>query len=115
MSAEGKSRIVKFSVPPVDVSASRWLDEQYSISESLRQLIREAIQREGYVDVVNKPVEQLPRRGRPPRQQDDDEGDEPELSSKVEGSLPDDEADEREPGLDEGGQLDINAVMSARS
>lgn len=59
-------RRLRWSVPKVDVSVNKWLDAQYSISESLRALIRESIQREGCVDVVNKPVEQLPRRGRPP-------------------------------------------------
>ncbi|MFC4048332.1 hypothetical protein ACFOY4_01440 [Actinomadura syzygii] len=49
------------------MSTNRWLDEQADISRSLRVLIRESIQREGYIDVDNKPVEQLPRRGRPPQ------------------------------------------------
>ncbi|MGW1616938.1 hypothetical protein ACWCQZ_47720 [Streptomyces sp. NPDC002285] len=47
------------------------------ISQSLRLLIRESIQRDGHVDVHYKPVEQLPRRGRPPlesiEQREDDE------------------------------------------
>lgn len=59
-------RRVRWSVPTADVSVNRWLDLQDSISDSVRLLIRESIQREGYVDVVNKPVGQLPRRGRPP-------------------------------------------------
>ncbi|MFE4332489.1 hypothetical protein ACFRQM_24615 [Streptomyces sp. NPDC056831] len=54
-----------------------WLDEQENISQSLRLLIRESIQRDGYIDVVYKPVDQLPRRGRPPlestEQRDDEE------------------------------------------
>ncbi|MFE6939615.1 hypothetical protein [Streptomyces chartreusis] len=43
-----------------------WLNEQADISQSIRLLIRESIQRDGYIDVYYKPVEQLPRRGRPP-------------------------------------------------
>lgn len=64
-SSANAPRRVRWSVPTADVSVNRWLDLQDSISESVRLLIRESIQREGYVDVVNKPVEQLPRRGRP--------------------------------------------------
>ncbi|MEH1587992.1 hypothetical protein [Cutibacterium avidum] len=60
-------RRVRFSVPPADVSVGSWLDAQYSISESLRALIRDAIRRDGIVDVINRPVRQEPRRGRPPR------------------------------------------------
>ncbi|MFK0179635.1 hypothetical protein ACIQVR_27115 [Streptomyces xanthochromogenes] len=43
-----------------------WLNEQADISQSIRLLIRESIQRDGYIDVFYKPVDQLPRRGRPP-------------------------------------------------
>jgi hypothetical protein len=60
-------RRLRWSVPAADVSVNQWLDVQESISSSLRLLIRESIEREGYIDVVNKPVEQLPRRGRPPQ------------------------------------------------
>ncbi|MEU7318334.1 hypothetical protein [Streptomyces sp. NPDC007083] len=59
-------RRLRWSVPRVDVSTNRWLDMQNDISRSLQLLIRESIQRDGYIDVVNRPVEQLPRRGRPP-------------------------------------------------
>lgn len=60
-------RRLRWSVPAADVSVNQWLDVQENISSSLRLLIRESIEREGYIDVVNKPVEQLPRRGRPPQ------------------------------------------------
>ncbi|UJW28814.1 hypothetical protein L3Q67_26500 [Saccharothrix sp. AJ9571] len=59
-------RRLRWSVPAADVSTNRWLDGQENISRSLQLLIRESIQRDGYIDVVNRPVEQLPRRGRPP-------------------------------------------------
>jgi hypothetical protein len=42
-----------------------WLGLQDNHSLSVRMLIRESIERLGYVDVVNKPVDQLPKRGRP--------------------------------------------------
>jgi cell division septation protein DedD len=60
------SRKLRVSIPAADVSVLQWLDAQASLADSLRVLIRESIQRDGYIDVAFKPVEQLPRRGRPP-------------------------------------------------
>lgn len=56
---------VRLSVPQADVSVIEWLAQQHEISLSLRILIKESIQREGITDVANRPVVQLPRRGRP--------------------------------------------------
>ncbi|MBO3663084.1 hypothetical protein [Microbacterium stercoris] len=50
------SRKVQITVPVADVSVIEWLNLQYSASESVRRLIREAIEREGFVDVANRPV-----------------------------------------------------------
>ncbi|PUB32529.1 hypothetical protein C8K30_1011055 [Promicromonospora sp. AC04] len=61
---QGGPRKVRWTVPAVDTSVIAWLDAQENISQSVRLLIREAIQRDGYIDVVYKPVEQLPRRDR---------------------------------------------------
>ncbi|MFJ5071691.1 hypothetical protein ACIQC7_35275 [Kitasatospora sp. NPDC088556] len=76
----GEPRKVRWTVPAADTSVIEWLDQQENISQSLRQLIRESIQRDGYIDVFYKPVDQLPRRGRPPletaEQREDDEADE---------------------------------------
>ncbi|MCX4405884.1 MULTISPECIES: hypothetical protein [unclassified Streptomyces] len=76
-SQPGEPRKVRWTVPAADTSVIEWLNVQADISQSLRQLIRESIQRDGYVDVYYKPVEQLPRRGRPPlestEQHEDDE------------------------------------------
>ncbi|WP_434598286.1 hypothetical protein [Streptomyces sp. A5-4] len=73
----GEPRKVRWTVPAADSSVIEWLNEQTDISQSIRLLIRESIQRDGYVDVYYKPVEQLPRRGRPPlestEQREDDE------------------------------------------
>lgn len=70
-------RKLRWTVPAADTSVIKWLNEQQDPSQSLRLLIREAIQRDGYIDVYYKPVEQLPRRGRPPlevtEQHEDDE------------------------------------------
>lgn len=57
----------RFSVPVRDESVERWIAEQSTLSHSLRQIIREAIERDGFVDVTCRPVKQLPRRGRPPQ------------------------------------------------
>ncbi|MFC9755188.1 hypothetical protein [Streptomyces sp. NPDC056921] len=62
----GEPRKLRWTVPAVDTSVIEWLDAQKDISQSLRLLIRESIQRDGYIDVFYKPVDQLPRRGRPP-------------------------------------------------
>ncbi|MER6520043.1 hypothetical protein ABT246_24715 [Streptomyces sp. NPDC001553] len=59
-------RKVRWTVPAADTSVIEWLNEQADISQSIRLLVREAIQRDGYIDVFYKPVDQLPRRGRPP-------------------------------------------------
>jgi hypothetical protein len=71
MTDKAEPRRLRWSVPRADESTNRWLDEQYDISRSLQLLIRESIQRDGYIDVVNRPVEQLPRRGRPPQGEQD--------------------------------------------
>lgn len=74
-------RKVRWTLPAADTSVAEWLDAQENISESLRLLIREEIQRSGYVDIAYKPVEQLPRRGRPPKSEttpQDDQDDRPE-------------------------------------
>ncbi|QWF85726.1 hypothetical protein [Amycolatopsis sp. CA-230715] len=59
-------RRLRWSVPVEDVSTNQWLDVQHSISRSLQLLVRESIERDGIIDVVNRPVQQRPRRGGPP-------------------------------------------------
>lgn len=153
--SEGELRRLRWSVPAEDVSTNRWLDAQRSISGSMRLLIREAIRREGYIDVVNKPVEQQPRRGRPPKNEiagairpvgdvDPERGREmvrealiehfdcdPADAERAAGEIFASQGREQteteteppqpastpspDPGLDEGGQLDINALMANRS
>ncbi|KIA74372.1 hypothetical protein ANMWB30_09450 [Arthrobacter sp. MWB30] len=55
----------RFNVPQVDESVVMWMGMQNDPSISIRMLIRESIERLGYVDVFNRPVAQLPKRGRP--------------------------------------------------
>lgn len=62
-----------FSIPKADESTLAWWDAQDDASLSLRLLVREEIQRNGYTDTANRPVEQLPRRGRPPKTEVDED------------------------------------------
>lgn len=55
----------RVSVPAADEAVLAWMDLQDNPSLSVRMLIRENIERNGYVDVINRPVAQLPKRGRP--------------------------------------------------
>lgn len=57
----------RLNVPVADDSTQKWIAAQTCPSISIRQLIRQAIERDGYVDAMCSSVEQLPRRGRPPK------------------------------------------------
>ncbi len=65
----------RVSVPETDESVLAWIGAQSDLSNSVRALIRESIERNGYRDATCYPVVQQPRRGRPPKQSFDDEGD----------------------------------------
>jgi hypothetical protein len=54
-------------VPDADESVLAWIGAQSDLSASVRSLIREAIERHGYRDATCYPVQQQPRRGRPPK------------------------------------------------
>lgn len=56
----------RLTIPQADESSATWYEMQDDPSASVRLLIRESIQRDGYVDVINRPVDRQPRRGRPP-------------------------------------------------
>lgn len=56
----------RLTIPGVNRSVLTWFELQDDASASVRHLIQESIQRDGYIDVINRPVEQQPRRGRPP-------------------------------------------------
>lgn len=62
-----QSRRFRVSVPEADESALAWIGAQSDLSASVRSLIREAIERHGYRDATCYPVQQQPRRGRPPK------------------------------------------------
>lgn len=61
----------RVSVPDADESVLAWIGAQSNLSESVRALIREAIERNGYRDATCYPVVQQPRRGRPPKNVDE--------------------------------------------
>lgn len=63
-----QSRRFRVSVPDADESVLAWIGAQSDLSASVRALIREAIERHGYRDATCYPVQQQPRRGRPPKQ-----------------------------------------------
>jgi len=60
-------------VPEADESVLAWIGAQSDLSASVRALIRDAIERHGYRDATCYPVQQQPRRGRPPKQVDQPE------------------------------------------
>ena len=62
-----QSRRFRVSVPEADESVLAWIGAQSDPSASVRSLIREAIERHGYRDATCYPVQQQPRRGRPPK------------------------------------------------
>lgn len=57
----------RFSVPDADASVNNWVQQQSNLSMSLRMLIGECIERNGYGDYTCR--ERIPgaRRGRPPK------------------------------------------------
>jgi hypothetical protein len=50
----------RLSVPSADEAVSTWMELQDNQSLSIRMLIRDSIERHGYVDIANRPVAQLP-------------------------------------------------------
>ena len=68
-----QSRRFRVSVPDADESVLAWIGAQSDLSASVRTLIRDAIERHGYRDATCYPVQQQPRRGRPPKQADQTE------------------------------------------
>lgn len=59
-------RRFNLTVPMADESVIAWLDMQENKSVSVRTIVRDYITRNGYTDPLCLPVEQGPRRGRPP-------------------------------------------------
>lgn len=66
----------RLNVPIADATVNDWLDAQDNVSNSIRAVIREYIERNGFEDPTCRPVTQLPRKGRPPGSSlDQDDGD----------------------------------------
>ncbi|MCI4659737.1 hypothetical protein [Cryobacterium zhongshanensis] len=66
ISADENSERKRISIPKADDSVLAWWDVQKDSGLSVRLLIRNEIERNGYTDAAYRPVAQLPRRGRPP-------------------------------------------------
>lgn len=80
----------RVSVPETDESVLAWIGAQSDLSNSMRALIRESIERNGYRDATCYPVVQQPRRGRPPKNTDEaEDATVPEMIKPV--AQPDDE------------------------
>lgn len=70
----------RLSIPRADESVLEWWEAQADPALSIRLLIRNEIERNGFTDTAFRPVTQLPRRGRPPVEagaQDEAAGDQP--------------------------------------
>ena len=81
-----QSRRFRVSVPEADESVLAWIGAQSDLSASVRTLIRDAIERHGYRDATCYPVQQQPRRGRPPKQADSaDQAEQPETHVAIDG------------------------------
>ena len=84
-----QSRRFRVSVPDADESVLAWIGAQSDLSASVRSLIREAIERHGYRDATCYPVQQQPRRGRPPKSteltEQADQADQPETHVAIDG------------------------------
>lgn len=52
-------RRIRITVPEADVSTIEWLDAQDNVSVSVRTIIHEYIEREGFTDPHNRPVRQI--------------------------------------------------------
>lgn len=75
----------RVSVPETDESVLAWIGAQSDLSNSVRALIRESIERNGYRDATCYPVVQQPRRGRPPKNVDEESVDAVVVESADEG------------------------------
>lgn len=63
--AKAERKYVKLSIPLADASVLRWLEGQDNMSDSIRQLIRQDIEKNGYDDVFCRDIVPGAKRGRP--------------------------------------------------
>lgn len=62
---ETKRRYIKIGIPLGDTSVLAWLDKQVNMSDSIRALIREDIEKNGYSDIFCREVVPKGKVGRP--------------------------------------------------
>ncbi|MFD2794598.1 hypothetical protein ACFS27_13660 [Promicromonospora vindobonensis] len=108
----GEPRKIRWTVPAVDTSVIAWLDAQTKPTQSLRWLVREAIQHHGYTDVVYQPVEQLPHLGHPTQAEQSDDGPSSSPAPRDEESAPA-PADDSEESTQPAKQVSIDEIMSS--
>ena len=77
----------RVSVPETDESVLVWIGAQSDLSNSVRALIRESIERNGYRDATCYPVQQQPRRGRPPKNTDEVDESQSEADDTIVGTF----------------------------
>lgn len=58
-------KYVKVGIPIADISVMRWLENQDNMSDSIRSLIRDDVERNGYSDVFCREVVPGAKKGRP--------------------------------------------------
>lgn len=58
----------RLTVPAGDVTVLEWIEKQYNVSQSIRQLIREFVREHGLIDATCIAVEQEPPRQRAPQE-----------------------------------------------
>lgn len=51
-----QKRYIKIGIPMDDISVLKWLEKQHNMSDSLRHLIKEDVERGGYSDVFCREV-----------------------------------------------------------
>lgn len=65
MAEKGSRRYVKLSIPLADETVINWLNNQESMSDSIRMLIRDDVAKNGYGDLFCREVVPGAKRGRP--------------------------------------------------
>lgn len=58
----------RLTVPAGDVTVLEWIEKQYNVSQSIRQLIREFVREHGLIDATCIAVEQEPPRQKAPHE-----------------------------------------------
>ena len=63
--AKAERKYIKLGIPLADASVLKWLEGQDNMSDSIRQLIRQDIEKNGYDDIFCRDIVPGAKRGRP--------------------------------------------------